>query len=285
MAETLKKYGVWIAAGALVLYLVYRQARPGTARSQFAPAPNAAAAFGAEQYRLESERLKQSGALDLERLRINANLEAERLRQAQRQFDINAQLEAARRARETAERGQTLGLIGQLGKALADLFKGQSSQPRGSVGTPTTFPSGTQARTQLPSAPSYPIPEPQFGASVFNDPNYVPAWPAPPTEYPLSVTDWGETPQFGGAGMDIDTGASFYDQYYGAQPGGDFYYGYGAGEGYSDFPVVSEQTYGYMGFDPGGYSEEFYGFDFGGSESFAVDPGGYSEEFYGFDFG
>jgi hypothetical protein len=264
--EVVKKYGVWIAAGALVLYLVYRNTKGGGPRQSLTPAPGAAGISG-DQYRLETERLRQAGALDVERLKINAQLEAERLRQAQQQFNLNAQLEAQRRAREAQERARALGLIGQIANAISNLFKGQASQQsksgssgsssgsQGGWGTPSTFP----GRPQLP--PAYAIPEPNI--SVFNPP-YTPEYPQI-SEYPLPVTDWGEAPQFSSVGMDIDTGASFFDQW-----GGDWAYEVGYGEAsydiYSSDPELEFTDYGEgagVGTDPGGYTEEFYGFDFG----------------------
>lgn len=245
---TLKKYGVWLVAGALVLYLVYRQIKGGTARPLIAPAPPGAPGFSADQYRLETERLRQSGALDLARLQQEAALEAARLRAANERYNLEQQALARNRVLEAQSRGQTLGLIGSIANSLANLFKGQQTPTQGrQTPTPSTFPGGgtNPSRPQLPPAPSFPVPEPQFGASVFNSPTYVPDWPAPPTEYPLSVTDWGEAPQFGGGETSFDTGASFVDQY--------------AGVGYD-------------------YNEAFYSFDFSEPESLLPEVGSSFEE-------
>lgn len=270
--ELIRKYGLWVVAGALALYLVYRQTRGGASRPLIGPAPPGAAGFGAEQYRLESERLRQAGALDLQRLAINAKLEEERLRQNQRQFDVNAQMEAARRAREAIERGQTLGLIGQIANAISGLFRGQQAQQRPGPSTPSTFPGGATnpGRPQLP--PSYPIPEPSVGAILF-DPSYQPSYPEP-TFYPAPVTDWGEAPAFEAAGMGLDTGATFYDQFANPydQPS-DIYSG--LPEASPDFGYIADEWYNY-------YESQtpYYGGGGGGDYTPGVDE----YEFYGFDF-
>jgi hypothetical protein len=289
--DVAKKYGVWILGGALVLYLVYRNMRGGS-RPLIGSAPPGAAGMSGEQYRLESERLKQAGALDLERLRLNAAEEAARRRADLDRYNLEQQAAARNRALSAQERGQTLGLIGQIAKGISDLFRGQQSQSRGgssggsTPGTPPIF----GGRTQPQTAPYYQIPVPSIG--VFNDPSYVPAYPEPSPEYmQLRIDDWGEAPQFQTSGLDLDSGATFTDQSYYGSGGDDFYYGYGqgfsSGDIYSSEPELGPD-YGF-GYDPEGYSEEFYGFDWGGGgydfvAPVGVDEGGYSEEFYGFDF-
>ena len=221
---------------------------------------------GGDQYRLESERLRQAGALDLERLKLNNELESQRLRLANDRYNLEQQALARNRALDIANRGSTTGLINQLLKSLESVLrggKGATGSTGGGEGrslptTPNTFP----GRPQLP--PSYTIPTPNI--NPFDA--YVPSWPPAPEDLPLSVTDWGEAPQFEPSGLGLDSGGSFFDQWagnwdysvgfgesfgldqpydiYSAQPEltyndytgdiglEDFSYGYGAGEAYSD---------------------------------------------------
>jgi hypothetical protein len=274
--EVIKKYGVWIVGFALVGYLVYRQTRGGSSAPRLLPpAPPGAPGFSADQYRLESERLRAAGALDLERDKLNASIEAARRRADIDRFNAEAQEAARRRALDAQGRQQTIGLIGQILGALSGLLGGKQTPqkaPTPSVGTPPTFPGG--GRTQPSSAPYYAIPAPNI--NVLYDPNYMPAFPEPAPEYmQLRVDDWGEAPSFEMAGLGLDSGATFYNDYYGADYGGDFNYGYGYDQGgFSDLPYVSEQTYDYYG---SGYSGDdfYYGYgagDYGG--------GGYQYDVY-----
>jgi len=260
--EVLKKYGVWIAAGALVLYLVLKN--KGAISRPAIPGAQGGADFAAQ-----TERLRQSGAFDLERLKLQNEIEAQRLKFANDRFNLEQQALARNRALDIANRGQTTGLIGQLLKNLESILKGGrtgstgGSEGRSLPSTPNTFP----GRPSLP--PAYPIPQPNI-PDLFNPP-FTPEYPQI-TDYPLSVTDWGEAPQFSSAGMDVDTGASFYDQW----AGGDFNYGYGydSGDIYSANPELNygdyagdigleDFTYGYGA----GESVEYGGYpDYGGGE-------------------
>lgn len=245
--ETLKKYGVWIAVGAVALYLVYRNLRGGAGAPRLLP--SSAGGVSSEQFRLESERLRQAGALDLERERLNASVEAARRKADLDRFNLEQQNAARNRLLDAQRQAQQLGLIGQLINSLANLFKGQQSKPSGGGGvgggTPPTFPG--QPRTQLPAPPYYSIPAPSI--NVLYDPSYQPDYPAPPEYLPLRVDDWGEPPAFQTSGLDLDSGASFNDQVYGADFGGDFFYGYGAdygGDLYSGEPDYARHGYYYL---------------------------------------
>jgi hypothetical protein len=263
--ELLKKYGIWIAGFAIVGYLAYRNLRGGSTRSLIAPPPPGAAGFSADQYRLESERLRQSGTLDLERLRLDAALEAARRRAEIDRFNIESQDAARRRAQDAQERGQTLGLIGQAINAVAALLRGQQSQNRsgssGGVGTPPTFPSGG-GRTQPQSAPFYMVPEPKI--NVLYDPSYQPSFPSAPEYIPLRIDDWGEPPAFQSSGLDFDGGATFYNQSVFGADGGDFYYGYGYDEQYSELPTLGAYSSGF--YYPEAGEDFYYGFGEGGSD-------------------
>ena len=252
--EVLKKYGAWIAAGALVLYLVLKN-KGGVSRAVI-PGAQGGADFAAQ-----TERLRQTGALDLERAKLEANLEAQRLRAANDRFNLEQQALARRRALDLAQRGQTTGLINQLLKNLESILRGGKTgstgggEGRSLPSTPNTFP----GRPSLP--PAYPVPQPNI-PGLFNPP-FTPAYPQI-SDYPLSVTDWGEAPQFGSAGLDIDTGASFYDLYSSYSP--ESYYG-----GYSDSPITDAfSTWGEFGFGSGfdsysAYPEYNYGYGDTGS--------------------
>lgn len=214
MSETLKKYGVWIAAGALVLYLLYKNMGRGGARVL----PSASGESG-----LDAERLRQSGNLALQRAQLDSNLELARLKAAQDRYNAEQQALARRRAEDLARRQQDIGLIGSILNGIGNLLKGGAGQQR--PGTPPTFPGGSggiggQARTQPQLPPYYPIPEPR-GIDI--NPPFYPEYPVI-TEYPLPVTDWGEAPQFEMSGTTLDTGGSFFDQW-----GGDWVYGVGYG--------------------------------------------------------
>ena len=255
--ELLKKYGVWIAAGALVLYLVYKNVKPSTGRSILP-----AAAGSGSDYALESERLRQAGVTDVQKLQIDSALEQARLKAANDRFNLEQQAIARNRALDTASRNQTLGLIGQIANSIAGLFKPTAQQK---PGTPPTFPSGgsgaggTTSRTQLPAPPYYPVPAPNI-PGLYNPP-YEPQYPQI-SDLPLSVTDWGEAPQFSSAGTTVDTGASFYDQYSNIGVP-DFNYGYGDYNltAYSAFPELSSSNYYQNDVGAGGDFSYGYGYD------------------------
>jgi hypothetical protein len=281
--EVIKKYGVWIVGFALVGYLVYRQTRGGAAAPRLLPpAPPGAPGFSADQYRLESERLRAAGALELERDKLNASIEAAKRRADIDRFNAEAQEAARRRALDAQGRAQTFGLIGQILNSLKGLLGGGGPQkaPSPSVGTPPTFPN---SRTQPQTGPYYSVPAPNI--NVLYDPNYQPAYPEPAPEYmQLRVDDWGEAPAFQTSGLDLDSGASFYDQsVYGF--GGDFNYGYGYDAGFSESPGVADY-YGGEFFYPEAGSDFIYGYG-GGTGGFDVySDSGYDEySELGFDFG
>lgn len=276
--EAVKKYGVWIVAGALVLYLVYRQTRGPARQSLIGPAPPGAAGISSEQYRLESERLRAAGALDLERLRLTAAEEAARRKAELDRFNLEQQIAAQRRAIDAQQRGQTLGLIGQLANSIANLFKGQQQQQR--PGTPPisggSSGGSTPQRGQLPPAPYYPIPEPVI--DVFG--SYTPSYPQTPEYIPLRIDDWGEAPQFQMSGLDLDTGATFYDMW----AGSDFNYGYGTGGAdYSAYPELNYNNYSDP-YDVGAGGDFYYGYGGGGGGDYYVESSGnYDDYGYGSD--
>lgn len=273
--EFLQKYGLWIGVAAVVLYALYKGAGSGVRTALTAPTPNGGADFAAQ-----TERLRQVGALDIRRLELESNLEAQRLKAANDRFNLEQQALARNRALDAAQRGQTLGLIGQLANAVANLFKGQQSQSKGSgssggssgggfPGTPPIF-GRTQPRPAPPYAPAVQLPNIFF-------PSDIPLIAAPaPTDYPLSITDWGEAPQFPGVGMDIDSGATFFDQWGGA----DFNYGYGMdyGDIYSGQPELTTTEYSDP-YDVGAGGDFTYGYgvegDYGGGDYGGGDSYGY----------
>jgi hypothetical protein len=256
--EFLKKYGVWIAGAALVLYLLYRN-KSGAVAPRLLPQTGGGADYG-----LETERLRQAGALDLQRLQLNSQLEAARLKAANDRFNLEQQALAQQRALEAAQRGQTLGLIGQIAQALANLFRGQQSASKsgssgssggaGGGGGPFGTPPIAGSRTQLPLPPTYPIPAPNI-PGLYNPP-YTPEYPQI-NDYPVSITDWGEAPQFQTSGLDLDTGASFFDMWgYGWDYSTGFFSSndFGGFDLFSDFPEATTPTEGQVAVSPEEYA-------------------------------
>lgn len=267
--ETLKKYGVWIVAGALVLYLVYKS-KGGSVTPRLLPS-----ASGGSDASLELERMRQAGALDLKRLELNNNLEAIRLKAANDQYNLQQQALARQRALDAAQRGQTLGLIGQIANSIAGLFKSATGTSPKTAPPPSGGSSGGgNARTQPQPPPFYQVPAPNIPGLL--NPPYTPDYPVI-SDYPLSVTDWGEAPQFSSAQMDLDTGASFFDQSWG---GDDFYYGYGSdyqGDLYSGLPDVGGTYDPYSSGGNIGVDDFYYGY---GGESYDYAYGGGGGDVY-----
>lgn len=238
--EFVKKYGVWVAGGALVLYLAYRNLRGPARQSLIGSAPGAAG-VSAEQSRLELERLRAAGSLDLERLRIQAAEEAARRKAELDRYNLEQQVAARNRALDAAQRGQTFGLIGQILQSLSKLLGGSQSSSKGGSsggsggtggggGFPGTPPIAGRTQPQLP--PSYSIPIPSIDTLGTYDAQY----PTPPEYIPLRIDDWGEAPMFQASGLDLDTGATFFDQF-----GGDWDYssGFFTGQDFGGFDLFS----------------------------------------------
>jgi|SRR5262245_14458302 len=271
----LKKYALWIGVAALAFYAVLKL-RGGTASPRQALAPGAPSGASVDP-RLELERLRAAGQIDLDRARLDAQLEALRRKDALDRFNIEQQILARNRALDAQKRQQTLGLIGQAIQGLASLFgrnQQQTTRQQGSMGSVGGSPGGGTAptfpgRPQLP--PYYPIPVPNI-----NDlnPAYEPSYPQP--EYlPLRVDDWGEAPYFNGGDMGLDTGATFYDQW----GGNDFNYGYGFdyGDLYSGQPELTSTYDPYAGGGNIGLDDFYYGYG-GGDYGYSAggSDGGYS---------
>lgn len=266
--EFVKKYGVYIAGGVVLLYLVLKNATSGRAGAVAAANPNAL-----ELAKLQSSEKLAAGQFGLEQLRIQAALEAERIRAA-------AALEAARAAAalrnrelDIVGRQQSQGALNSILNAIANMAKatagavsgkqqgsssgGSSSGSTGGWGTPPFNPSRS-----LPRAV-----EPSLGASIFNPP-YVPEYPS---EYSL--------PGFEGPGITFDSGPTFSDQFSGIDSFLSDFGDWSIVDSFSGFPEEARSGYYYT--EAG--SDFVYGYGEGSGD--AVDPGGYSEEYYGFDFG
>jgi len=249
----IKKYGLWILGGVAVVYLVLRNASGGRAGAIAGANPNAL-----ELARLQAGKEGAAGELALRRADLEARLAAERARQeaaereAQRRYELQRRaLDLQGNAAQASMWAQILNAIGGLAKAIPKPGGGGSSGGGGiSGGTPTTFPQR--------SGGGYRIPEPDLGAGAFNPP-LLPAWPEPV----LSNT-------FSDPGITFDSGMTFSDQFDGGfwdffpRGGGLAYDNFAYSEsGESEVPQVGESFEEVTGLDSGGYSEDYYGFNWG----------------------
>ena len=257
---SIRKYGVYIAGGVLLLYLVLKNAASGRAGAVAAANPNA----------LELAKLKASGdaaagQLGLEQSRLQAQLEAERIR-AQAAANAAAQQTALRnRELDILSRQQSQGALNAILNGIGNVLKGAtgqtSSRPStsgsggsGGVFTPTTFPNRPQA---LPSPVA-----PNLGPDIYNPP-YSPSYPE---------IDASNLPPFEPPGTTFDSGYTFSDQGGNIGIGSDF--NYGMGDYFSDpYSALPDFSPSYVEDFAGFYDVPVYGPDaYGGGGGAEYDP-------------
>src|SRR5215831_8901860 len=246
----LKKYGVWIAGGVVVLYLVLKNASGGRSGANTAASRDAL-----ELAKLQQAGVTAAGAQGVDAARIQADLEARRLQYQLQQDTLNKSFSLQQQALNSANRNALLSAVANIAKSLTGLLTGSKSGQSGGgasgpgIGTPPWNPNAVRS---LPSPVA-----PNLGMSIYN-PTFTPSYPETPDYYPLDVTDWGQAPSVAGGSTSYDSGLTFNDQSYNDYIGGGFNYGgtsYGSPDVYSGFPELANPA---PGQGEGIPAEEYY---------------------------
>lgn len=261
--EFVKKYGVYIAGGAVVLYLVLKNTSSG-----------ARASTGASVNPLELAKLQQQGAiaasqLDLQKAALDQQLA---LAQLKAQSDAQARADAIALANRQLSIQQQQGMLNTIANAIKGILQGitggggsqskggASGGAGGGMGTPPIAGAGAQRSLPAPVAPN-------LGPSIYNPP-YTPSYPEVPDYIPLNPSDWGSAPDVSSGSTAVDSGYTFSDQ--GNFYGGDLYgnaidwSGAGSGDVYSGLPEVA--------IPPAGQEEGVPAEQYLNSENYILDP-------------